>query len=411
MAITTEDFDEGLLDFWRARGGACARLWRGLRLRLGGALAGGAPWRRSGWRRLLASSPALREAAVADPRLYERCHAPYVSRRFPRRARYRIVEAHYRFLAERFFPARLRRKLLKGHDVRVATLRLRHGEAAYLHLRRPGLGLAGELGLFLLAGDKRVLSSCTITFGGAEGVLIGAMQGSWAFMGRQPIRAFTRAAHGLRPKDLLLSLVQALAVFYGFERLRAVGNAAHPLAGTGLVRADYDAFWRERGGWLGADGCWVLPLVRPSRDPATVASKRRAARRRREQFREEACAAFLKAFRWPSPPSRVTAAGRPLEVVAAAEHGRAALADRHEGLVEVQRVEGAGEQVAHAQGEPPVGGVVGDVQLGAGLAGHGEVGPAVAAAAEAAALRHDAGAHAPGLQRRPLEAIAGPGAE
>lgn len=261
--------------------------------------------RQLGWLRFLDGTEAMRQAVRADPGLYGRWHQPFVSCELGPEARQRILEAHYRFLIERF-PLRLREKLLRGHDVRIGTLRLRDGAPVHLHLRKPAVRAMGELGLYLVSNDKEVLSSCTFTFGGKEGLLIGAMQGAWSFLGREPIRTFTRGSDGVRPKALLLTLLRVLARLYGVERLRGVAKASHPFAAQ--ILADYDGFWRENGGVLGEDGFYELPRFGMRRPVRSLPSKRRAARRRREQFLDEARAVFLRAFDWrvPSAPAPAT---------------------------------------------------------------------------------------------------------
>lgn len=249
--------------------------------------------RQVAWLQFLDGSEAMRHAVRADPGLLGRWHRTFVSRELSAPARLRILEAHYRFLLERF-PPRLRDKLLRGHDVRLGTLRLRHGEPVHLHLRKPAVRTMGELGLYLLNGDKEVLSSCTFTLGGEEGLLIGAIQGAWPFLGREPVRAFTRGSHGVRPKNLLLTLIRVLSRLYGIERLRGVSMAAHPFAAQ--IHTDYDGFWSENGGVPGADGFHELPRFGARRPVRVLPSKRRAARRRREQFLDEARALFLRAL-------------------------------------------------------------------------------------------------------------------
>lgn len=256
--------------------------------------------RQLAWLRFLDGSEAMRQAVRSDPGLYSRWHAPFVSRELDAGMRQQILQAHYRFLLERF-PPRLRDKLLRGHDVRIGTLRLRDGEPVHLHLRKPAIRAMGELGLYLVSGNKEVLSSCSFTFGGEHGLLIGAMQGAWSFLGRAPIRRFTRGSHGARPKNLLLTLMRVLSRLYGIERLRGVAQAAHPF--TACIQADYDGFWRENGGVPGEDGFYELPRFGARRPVRLLPSKRRAARRQREQFLDEARALFLRALdgRPPSP--------------------------------------------------------------------------------------------------------------
>lgn len=252
------------------------------------------------WLRFLDGSEAMRQAVRSDPGLYSRWHAPFVSRELDPAARLRILQAHYRCLLERF-PPRLRDKLLRGHDVRIGTLRLRNGEPIHLHLRKPAERAMGELGLYLVTGNKEVLSSCIFTFGGDDGLLIGAMQGSWSFLGRAPIRAFTRGSHGVRPKNLLLTLMRVLSRLYGIEQLRGVAQASHPFAAR--IQSDYDGFWRENGGVPGKDGFYELPRFGTRRPVRLLPSKRRAARRRRELFLDEARAQFLRALDWRRPAS------------------------------------------------------------------------------------------------------------
>jgi uncharacterized protein VirK/YbjX len=239
--------------------------------------------RQAQWLRLVGASRTMRAAAESNPRVYERWQSHYISRSFDMATRARLIEAHYRFVA-REFPERLSSRLLKGHDVRLATLPLGGGEVAYLHARAPEHECTGELGLYLLNSDKEVISSCTITFGGADGLLIGAVRGSWAYLGRGAIARFTRATGGVRPRDLLMSVVRALAAHYGVERLRGVACEAHPLdRRAGVTVAAYDRFWRRHGGVEGADGCYDIPL-------AGTASGRAES----DAFRSEACAVALK---------------------------------------------------------------------------------------------------------------------
>ncbi|MET0936289.1 MAG: DUF535 family protein [Luteibacter sp.] len=237
------------------------------------------------WLGLVGASRAMRDAAEVNPRVYERWQSHYISREFDLATRARVVESHYRFVA-REFPERLRTRLLKGHDVRLATLPLGGGEIAYLHARAPENESTGEMGLYLLNADKEVISSCAITFAGADGVLVGAMRGSWAYLGRGAIARFTRATGGLRPRDLLLAVVRALATYYGIDRVRGVSRDAHPLdRRAGVTTAAYDRFWRRHGGTLGGDGCYDIPHVGVS-----------SGRAERDAFRREACEVTLRAF-------------------------------------------------------------------------------------------------------------------
>ncbi|URX63921.1 VirK/YbjX family protein [Luteibacter anthropi] len=242
--------------------------------------------RHAAWLKLVGSSRTMRAAAELNPRLYERWQPHYISRDFDLAARARMVDAHYRFISKEL-PERLSRRLLKGHDVRLATLPLGGGEMAYLHARAPENESCGELGLVLLNGDKEVIASCAITFAGEEGVLLGALRGPWACLDRSAMLPLIRASGGLRPRDLLFAVVRALARHYGFRRLRGVSAEAHPLGRrAGVTMAAYDRFWRRHGGIAGDHGCYELPLVSVANDESGE----------RETFRHEVCEVTLRAF-------------------------------------------------------------------------------------------------------------------
>lgn len=261
------------------------------------------PASRRRWQRWLDASDALRRAAAHDGTLSVRCQTAYISRLFDEETRCEIAAAHYRFLHERF-PPRLGARLIKGHDAPLIHFMLANGHSAHVHLRPPMMPCCGELGLYLLTEEKNVLASCTFTFAGRHGVLIGAMHGSWSFMGKQPTRIFTRAAYGLRPKNLLLSLVYALADLFAIERIRAVADAVRP-ADRHLRRTapPQDAFWLENAALPDGMGNYLLPVPERRRPLEQVPSKRRSARRRREHLRQELCTQARAALSYAMPLS------------------------------------------------------------------------------------------------------------
>jgi len=129
-------------------------------------------------------------------------------------------------------------------------------------------------------------------------LLIGCLQGAAAELGREAVRELTKQCYGLRPKNLLFSLLLAFGSFTGATRILGVSNLTHPFAGEAdKIKADYDSFWEECQGVLQPDGFFALPTVEPERDESLVESKHRSAFRRREMLRREACACLLAALR------------------------------------------------------------------------------------------------------------------
>lgn len=253
--------------------------------------------RQTQWLRALDARDTLRRAAQADPWLYERWHRPYISTHFDGDARRRIVSSHYAFVMRRF-PARLCERFVSGGSARLATLRLDGATGAYLSLRKPSRGEAGELSLLLLTLDKQVLASCILTFDRRDSVIIGAVGGAGPHTPVEAVREFIQASHGLHPTDLLMSLVRELAALHGLKRIRAVAAAARVAGSWQGADADADdAFWQRQGGLPAESGCHELPLSLVQVPCADGPRSRREKRQQREAFRQKACAAFAAAFR------------------------------------------------------------------------------------------------------------------
>jgi uncharacterized protein VirK/YbjX len=273
------------------------------------------------WLRALDARETLRRAARADPGLYERWHRPYISTYFDGGTRRRIVRSHYAFVTRRF-PARLRERIVAGGSVRLATLRLDGACGAYLSLRKPSRGEAGELSLLLLTLDKQVLASCTLTFDRCDSVIIGAISGAGPHTPAEAVREFVQASHGLHPTDLLVSLVQELAAVHGLKRIRAVASSARVAAtGHGI---DGDAFWQRQGGLPVESGCYEVPLSLVRVACVDGPRSRREKRQQREAFRDRACAAFAAAFRVTDGRIPAAAASRDASTIRV----RAAVAQR-----------------------------------------------------------------------------------
>jgi uncharacterized protein VirK/YbjX len=249
------------------------------------------------WLRALDGRETLRRAARADPGLYERWHRPYISTHFDGETRRRIVRSHYAFVMRRF-PARLGERIVAGGSARLATLRLDGASGAYLSLRKPSRGEAGELSLLLLTLDKQVLASCILTFDRCDSVIIGAVGGAGPHTPVEAVREFIQAGHGLHPTDLVVSLVRELAALHGLKRIRAVASSARVAGAWQREDADDDdTFWQQQGGLPAESGCYEVPLSLVRVACVDGPRSRREKRQQREAFRDKACAAFAAAFR------------------------------------------------------------------------------------------------------------------
>jgi len=261
------------------------------------------PGRQAAWLGFLDADPSLRRIVATQPRLYERWHHAYINRHLDGDRRLAIVRDHYAFVLSRW-PAGVVESIYLGNGLPVGTLQLKDGSVARMELLRPvNKGTEGELGLYLLDAAGRRLGCVVFTFAdGGRSLLIGCIQGALAHLGADAVSRFTRQSHGLRPKNLLLSMLYALASHHGATRLFGVGNAAHPFAGQNArngkgsrIKTDYDAFWQECHGESMDDGFYRLPDSEPPRDVSKVESKHRSAFRRREWLRQAACDLLVEA--------------------------------------------------------------------------------------------------------------------
>lgn len=239
----------------------------------------------------------MRLRAIRDPRLYERPQHHYISRGLSAAKRFEIIESHYRFVASAF-PARLMRSVYVRGYASLGRLPLKDGSEVESRLSIPtGRSREGELALYLLQADGSPLSSMIFTVA-ANGLslLIGCIQGPTGDLGRDAVREFTRQSYGLRPKNLLLSMLYALVGAVRIDQVFGVSNEAHPFAGSGKIKANYDSFWQECGGMLSDDGFYYLPSHEPVRDEAQVESKHRSSFRKREALRHQACELIYQTF-------------------------------------------------------------------------------------------------------------------
>lgn len=240
------------------------------------------------WLALLDSHPALRAAVQRDGRLIERWQHRFLSRGYGQRKTLRTVMDHFRFLTTEL-PAGMLERIYTDGRVELTEVPMKNGEPLRVLLMPPvRKGCEGELNLALATADDTLLFSATITFAPSRGeLLIGCLQGPSTEDGQERVRTVTRQCHGLRPKNLLLSLIYAIAAEHGIPRIRGIGNDRHALARSGKVKASYDAFWIESSGVLARDGFFDLPRSEPERNEQDVASKHRSAFRQREVLRHE----------------------------------------------------------------------------------------------------------------------------
>ena len=147
----------------------------------------------------------------------------------------------------------------------------------------------------------------SMSFGRAEGKEVAFVTGLQGRAGPEVTRYFktmTKQAHGMRPRDLTIHLVQVICHRLGVERILAVAddsrqhftvrNGWKPARPTGFR---YDEAWLDRGG-VAVDADWFeLPLVPQFRDPEDIPARKRALYRQRYAMLEQAGVEIDEAIR------------------------------------------------------------------------------------------------------------------
>jgi uncharacterized protein len=242
------------------------------------------------WLGMLNSHPAFSEYVRNWPRFLYKIYRPYLTATLPMEARRAMLESHYQFMFERGLGPMLVQASAGG--VKLASFEGKNGVPYQLELRAVGTCLEreGELVLQLCQGQT-MLYAVAFTFGWrGEGhaVSIGCVQGGKAEGTMDAIRVATRELHGVRPKQLLVTLARQLAYSFGCSRMMMVSNAnrvAQRSIRRGQVLADYDQFWLEMGAQRMADGDYWMPCA-PVQAPdlEAIASKKRSEARKRHEL-------------------------------------------------------------------------------------------------------------------------------
>jgi hypothetical protein len=242
------------------------------------------------WLGLLNSHPAFSEYVRNSPRLLYKIYRPYLTSTLSMEARLALLASHYQFMFERGLGSLLVQASAGG--VKLAAFEGKSGLPYQLVLRAVGTCLEreGELVLQLCQGET-MLYAAAFTFawrGEGYAVSIGCMQGGKAEGTMDAIRVATRELHGVRPKQLLLTLVRQLGFHFGCSRMMLVSNANRVVQRSlrrGQVMADYDMFWLEMGAERMADGDFRLPCTPvQAPDMESIPSKKRSEARKKHEL-------------------------------------------------------------------------------------------------------------------------------
>lgn len=243
------------------------------------------------WLNFLWSSPALLEATRLNRDLAEKLHRPYMRKDLRSAERLALLESHYRFGISQLHADLLVTATLR--DVALAELSGKSGRDFQLVLGPAGsLQKEGELRLRLEC-DGLVLLSLAFTLSEQAGrpvLLVGCLQGSPDAAVRDAIRDATKELFSLRPRQLLLVALQAIAQAYGLTGIVGVCDRLHIYRHWRKRRdimQSYDEMWQDLGGSRRTDGMFELPLAHQQRPLAEYPSNKRSAMARRQALERQ----------------------------------------------------------------------------------------------------------------------------
>ena len=172
----------------------------------------------------------------------------------------------------------------KREGLLVANIELKSGEFAQLTLIYSQYPREGDLTLHLRneTGDDIYLMS--FSFGPEGQLYVCSLQGPSTEQSVDQVRLITKQMHGMRPKNLLMSAIYAVASFFQVKSILGISNQCH--IKSQHLKSSYDTFWQECSATKTPDGWFQLPIQEPVRDIESVKSQRRAEFRRREALRD-----------------------------------------------------------------------------------------------------------------------------
>jgi uncharacterized protein VirK/YbjX len=241
------------------------------------------------WLALLNSHPAFSEYLRNYPKFLYKVYRPYISHALTPSQRLDTIRAHYGFMFRRGLGQTIARASLT--PLVLAEVAGKSGLPYQIQLRTVNMcEREGELAL-QLAQDGKVLYTVAFAVAPRDGVMainVGCIQGGRTDDAREAIRVATRDLHGMRPKQLMISLVQQLGHDYGCQRMVMVSNrnrVIYKAIRLGCVMADYDQLWTELGARARADGDFEMdcaPVAAP--DLEQIASKKRSEAKKRYEL-------------------------------------------------------------------------------------------------------------------------------
>lgn len=231
------------------------------------------------------SDSPLGQALLARPQFLELVVRPYQTKDWGPDTRLDMLRRHYEQVAQLDWPQlqdpKAQIEIMPMDDVQPDLRLVLDQPIWFTH--------EGPLVLNLFQGDERIysLAFALRNNGGQIEACVGAIQGRSLPDVSAIYRELTRVSHGVRPRDLLIEMFQTLCEALGVGRITLVSDShrhhrhAYFGASQGMVAANYDAIWADRGARRVDDATFELPLQPRRRTADEIAPRKRTQYRRR----------------------------------------------------------------------------------------------------------------------------------
>jgi uncharacterized protein len=239
----------------------------------------------SKWLRRNKDNTVLLDELHYSSRMYAAVLRPYVNQRWSVEKRLGALEEHYFTIAEKG------RLLVFNENQYLDLVQL---GAEYLDLRvvvdKPRwMRGEGEIAVSLFCQGNRIYTAMFLVTGTLEDrkLVVGAIQGWGGTQAKELYVELTRALHGMRPRDFLISTLKMIATNLGCAEIHGVSDACHrsiQLFSGAVKETAYDAIWQDQGGQLNAEGFFVISTEVKQREAAEIPARKRAQYRRRYEF-------------------------------------------------------------------------------------------------------------------------------
>ena len=257
------------------------------------------------WVNFLHSTPLLTQLLASSPRLFQKIYWPYLTKALQCQDRLNVLITHYRFVEQLGWSAIVARAALSPQL--LGTIEGKTGQLYEIRLAAASTSESeGELILQLWRQE-------TLIYGIAFSILkneehpvigVGCLQGpSRHIDGLELIQQATRDLHGLRPKNLMVRLLQQFGRDCGCNQLILVSNqnmVVQNAINKSRVHADYDTFWLEVGAIRSDEGDFFLGCEQPLLNLEEIASKKRSEAKKRAALLASAQAVLSSSFKMAS---------------------------------------------------------------------------------------------------------------